>query len=78
LSDLRESGAIEQDASVIVFIYRDEVYNPASPAKGLAELIVGKQRQGPLGTAVVSFRGEFGCFENYIGNHASLEDMTND
>jgi len=72
LSDLRESGALEQDADVVVFIYREEEYSPTPENRGLAELIIGKQRNGPTGSAMMAFIREYTRFENWERPHDSI------
>lgn len=66
MSDLRESGAIEQDADLIIFIYREEVYKPETPRKGIADISIAKQRNGPIGEFPLTFVGRFTKFENWV------------
>jgi replicative DNA helicase len=75
LSDLRESGAIEQDADTIIFIYRDEYYFRDSPDKGIAELIVAKQRNGPTGKVMVKFTSEYTRFDNLAQDEYNFDDL---
>lgn len=72
MSDLRESGSLEQDADIVVFIYRDEVYHEDSPSKGIAEIIVRKHRNGPIGDFRLTFLGKYTRFENYMPTAASI------
>jgi replicative DNA helicase len=73
MSDLRESGQIEQDADTILMLYRDEIYNENSPMKGIAEVICRKNRQGRIGSVFMSFKGDFCLFEPFNGEIPKAE-----
>ena len=76
LADLRESGAIEQDADVIIFLYRDEIYNRSENNKGKAEIIIGKQRNGPTDKFELAFLDRYTCFENLSSLTEGLEGIS--
>jgi replicative DNA helicase len=76
LADLRESGSIEQDADAVLFLYRDEVFNENSPDKGTAEIIIGKQRNGPIGTVRAAYLGDYTRFENLADGWQPAETKT--
>lgn len=74
-SDLRESGSIEQDADLIMFIYRDEYYNePTEENRGIAEIIIGKQRNGPIGKVKLLFQGQYSRFDNLTNKPEYLSE----
>jgi replicative DNA helicase len=75
LADLRESGAIEQDADIVIFIYRDEVYHSTDENKGIADIIVGKQRNGPIGNIKLAFLDRYTRFENLEKIHEEVEEF---
>ena len=73
MSDLRESGAIEQDADLIIFIHREEVYNQDTPRKGIADIVIAKQRNGPIGDFPLTFVGRYTKFENWVPDNYADE-----
>jgi replicative DNA helicase len=77
LTDLKDCGSIEDDADLIAFIYRDEIYNKYSNDKGTAEIIIAKQRNGPIGTIRLTFLGQYSRFENYFHQAQIIEAKSN-